>query len=279
MCSPRPWRLGSKSYGGDRPLLMGILNATPDSFFDGGLHQGLDQGIAHAEKLLSEGADILDVGGESSRPGAQAVPVDEEMSRVIPLVRELARRFPAPISIDTVKSEVAKAALDAGALVINDISGGIIDPRILELPQGYGAGFVINHMQGEPRTMQKKPHYQDVLGEVAAFLKERIGILAQLGLPADRIAIDPGIGFGKTWEHNRDLLEHVESLDSLGCPILLGHSRKRFIAATAGLEESDRLQPSVAVALYAALKGVSILRVHDVGATWEALRMVAALRT
>jgi dihydropteroate synthase len=257
---------------------MGIVNVTPDSFFDGGRHDTAAAAIAFAEKLLAEGADILDIGGESSRPGAAPVSVEEEIRRVVPVIAALRKRFDCIVSIDTVKSEVARAALDVGALVVNDISGGDCDPRILELPQGYGAGFVINHMQGTPRTMQQNPQYADVVAEVKASLARRIGVLAQLGLSADRIAVDPGIGFGKSVAHNYALIENLEAFDSLGCPILLGASRKSFIGKTPGLEGSDRLIPSVAVASYAALKGASILRVHDVGVTREALMMLAAVR-
>lgn len=275
---PRPWRIGGRARGGQGPLLMGILNVTPDSFFDGGRHQAFDAAVAFAERMLSEGADILDVGGESSRPGATPVSVEEEIARTAPVIEALVRRFQAVVSIDTVKSEVARAALDAGALIVNDISAGEHDPRILELPQAFGAGLVLNHMQGNPRTMQLRPQYGNVVQDVVAYLRERIGVAAQLGLSPDRIAVDPGIGFGKTLEHNRALLRCLPDFDALGCPVLVGASRKSFIARIAGLEESDRLQPSVAVAMLAALQGASVLRVHDVKATWEALRTVAAIR-
>jgi dihydropteroate synthase len=276
---PRPWRVGTRLLGGDRPLIMGIVNVTPDSFFDGGQHASTQAAVDFAERLLADGADILDIGGESSRPGAEPVSIAEECARVVPVIAECVRRFSAIVSVDTVKSEVARAALDAGALIVNDISGGEFDPRILELPAAFGAGFVANHMQGTPRTMQARPRYENVVDDVKRYLHERIQILAQLGLSADRIAVDPGIGFGKTVTHNYDLIEHLESLDALGCPILLGHSRKSFIAKTPGLEESDRLHPGVAVAVYAALKGVSILRVHDVKPVREALRMIEAIRS
>jgi len=276
-CKPRPWRAGGRLLGGDRPLLMGIVNVTPDSFFDGGRYATFDAALAHADKLHAEGADILDVGGESTRPSAQPVPQEEELRRVIPLVRELAKRG-AAVSIDTVKSSVARAALDAGAVIVNDISAMTFDPMMLEVPQAFGAGVVLNHIRGKPQDMQKNPVYADAVGEVRAFLLERIQTLAALGLSKDHIAVDPGIGFGKRVEDNYRLIASLEAFDSLGCPILLGMSRKSFIGKTPGLENSDRLIPSVALAVFAALKGASILRVHDVKETREALRIIEAVR-
>ncbi len=274
----RSWRVGDRLLGGDRALVMGIVNVTPDSFHDGGKYASLDTALRHCEELLEAGADILDIGGESSRPGALPVSEEEEIRRVVPLIEALARRTQIPLSIDTVKSQVARRALDAGALIVNDVSGMTVDPMMWELPQGYGAGVVLNHMQGTPQTMQKAPQYTDVLREVKAFLFERVQLLASLGLPKDRIALDPGIGFGKRVEDNYRLIDGIEFLDGIGCPVLLGVSRKSFIGKTPGLENSDRLIPSVALAVFAALKGVSILRVHDVCETVEALRMISALR-
>ena len=275
---PRPWRAGPLTLGGDRPLLMGILNVTPDSFFDGGLHAGVDAALRHAEALLAAGADILDVGGESSRPGAAPVPEADELARTRPVVAAIAKRFACPISIDTVKAAVARAALEAGAIIVNDISAMEQDSGMLEVPQAFGAGVVLNHMRGTPKDMQTAPRYDDTVAEVAAYLKGRIQLLAAVGIAKDRIAVDPGLGFGKRLEDNYALIENLEMLDAIGCPVLLGHSRKSFVGNTPGLEKSDRLHPSVAVAVYAALKGASILRVHDVKATAEALRIVAAVR-
>lgn len=275
---PRPWRAGPHTLGGDRPLIMGILNVTPDSFFDGGRHAGADAALRHAEALLAAGADILDVGGESSRPGAEPVPGAEELARTRPVVEAVHKRFACPISIDTVKSEVARAALEAGACIVNDISAMEHDPMMLEVPQAFGAGVVLNHMRGTPKDMQAAPAYADAVAEVAAYLKGRVQLLAAMGIPADRIAVDPGIGFGKRVADNYALIEKLEALDPIGCPILVGASRKSFIGRTAGLGESDRLLPSVAVAVYAALKGASILRVHDVRETREALAMIGAIR-
>lgn len=276
--APRPWRVRDRTLGGDRPLVMGILNVTPDSFFDGGARPTLDAALARCEEMIAEGADIIDVGGESTRPGALAVSEEEERARVIPVIEAAARRFDIPLSIDTMKAGVARAALDAGASIINDVSAMTADPFMLEVPQAYGAGVVLNHMQGKPRTMQKAPNYCDVVGEVRDHLMARVRILAAVGVTKDHIAVDPGIGFGKRLVDNYDLIETLQDLDAIGCPILLGHSRKSFIGNTPGLEDSDRLHPSVAVAVYAALKGASILRVHDVKATAEALRIVEAIR-
>lgn len=275
---PRPWRVGDRLLGGDRPLLMGILNVTPDSFFDGGRYAGIDAAVARCESLLQDGADIIDIGGESTRPGALAVSEAEETARVVPVVEAVVRRFACAVSVDTMKSGVARAALDAGAVIVNDVSAMTADPMMLEVPQAYGAGVVLNHMQGMPRSMQEAPVYCDVAGEVRDHLMTRVRMLASVGVSKDRIAVDPGIGFGKRTADNYTLIEKLEDLDAIGCPVLLGHSRKSFIGRTPGLEHSDRLQPSVAVALYAALKGASILRVHDVRETAEALRILDAIR-
>jgi dihydropteroate synthase len=257
---------------------MGILNVTPDSFFDGGLHAGVEAALRHAEALLAAGADILDVGGESSRPGAEPVAEADELARTRPVVEAIAKRFACPISIDTVKSAVARAALESGACIVNDISAMEQDPMMLEVPQAFGAGVVLNHMRGTPKDMQAAPAYGDAVAEVAAYLMGRVRLLAAVGIAKDRIAVDPGIGFGKRVADNYALIERLEALDPIGCPILIGASRKSFIAKTEGLGDSDRLTPSVAVALYAALKGASILRVHDVRETREALAMIGALR-
>jgi dihydropteroate synthase len=257
---------------------MGILNVTPDSFFDGGRHAGLDDALRHCEALLDQGADLIDVGGESSRPGAESVDEAEERRRTEPVVREIVKRFGCAVSIDTVKSGVARAALEAGALVVNDISAMTFDPMMLEVGQPFGAGLVLNHIRGTPETMQKDPRYADVVTEVRDFLLARVQLLAAMGVPKDRIAVDPGIGFGKRVSDNYRLIEELETLDAIGCPILVGASRKSFIGKTTGLEKSDRLVPSVAAALYAALKGAAVLRVHDVRETREALRMVEAIR-
>lgn len=275
---PRPWKAGAHSWNGDRPLLMGILNVTPDSFHDGGRHASLDQALRHAEAMLAAGADILDVGGESSRPGAEPVPEAEELARTRPVIRGIVRSFGCAVSIDTVKAEVARAALSEGACIVNDISAMTFDPAMPGVPGPFAAGAVLNHIQGTPKDMQRAPAYRDAVAEVAEFLRERIAALEAAGTPRERIAVDPGIGFGKRLADNYRLIDGMEALDALGCPILLGMSRKSFIGKTAGLEASDRLIPGVALAVLSALKGVSILRVHDVAETREALAMVAAVR-
>ncbi len=275
---PRPWRVRDRLLGGNRPLLMGILNVTPDSFFDGGKYTTVDAALRRCEELIAEGADIIDIGGESTRPGAEPLSEQEELVRVLPVIEAISRRFDIPVSIDTMKSNVARASLDAGAAILNDVSAMTADPLMLEVPQGFGAGVVLNHMRGTPRSMQQSLSYQNVITEVRDFLSDRIRLLASLGLSKDHIAVDPGIGFGKRLEDNFALINHLEEFDPLGCPVMLGHSRKSFIGKTPGLENSDRLHPSVAVAVYGALKGVSILRVHDVKATFEALRMIESIQ-
>ena len=276
--TPRPWRIRGQSLGGNRPLVMAILNVTPDSFHDGGRYVSLDSALRRCEEMRDQGANLIDIGGESTRPGAEPVDEAEEMNRVLPVILALTKRFDIPVSIDTMKSGVARAALDAGASILNDVSAMTADPLMLEVPQSFGAGIILGHMQGTPRSMQNSPSYHDAPREVREFLMERVRVLAAMGIPKDHIAVDPGIGFGKRLEDNYSLIENLETLESIGCPILLGHSRKSFIGKTHGLENSDRLIPSVAVALYAALKGVSILRVHDVKETAEALRMLEAIR-
>ena len=276
--SPRPWRVRGQTLGGNRPLIMGILNVTPDSFHDGGRFVSVDSALHRCGDMRDQGADLIDIGGESTRPGAEPVDEAEEIRRVIPMIKAIVKQFDIPISVDTMKSGVARAALEAGAAIVNDVSAMTADPKMLEVPQAFGAGIVLGHMRGTPLNMQQNPHYDDVTREVREFLMERMRIMAAMGISKDHIAVDPGIGFGKRVEDNLELIENLEMLESIGCPILLGHSRKSFIGKTPGLENSDRLMPSVAVALYAALKGASILRVHDVKETAEALRMVEAIR-
>lgn len=276
---PRRWRVRNQWLGGDRPLIMGIVNVTPDSFFDGGKFSGVDAVLAHCESLIRDGADILDVGGESTRPGALPVSAEDELERVIPVIAAAVARFGTLLSVDTMKASVARAALDAGASIVNDVSAMTFDPLMPGVPGPFGAGVVLNHMQGKPRSMQDAPAYCDVVGEVRDHLMTRVRILTAAGVAKECIAVDPGIGFGKRPADNTLLIRDLEDLDAIGCPILLGHSRKSFLGRVPGLEESDRLHPSVAVAVYAALKGASILRVHDVKATVEALRIVEAVRS
>lgn len=255
----------------DRPLVMGVVNVTPDSFSDGGRHFDVQRAIAAGHAMLEAGADILDIGGESTRPGAAAVTADEECARVLPVLRELAKA--APVSIDTRNAATMQAALDAGAEIINDVSALRHDPAALTLVAKSHAPVILMHMPGDdPATMQSLARYDDVALDVAAFLRDRIATCEALGIPRGRIAIDPGIGFGKTMAHNLALIERLPLLASLGCRVVLGASRKRFIGTLSGVEEAaQRVPGSIAAALAGAARGASVLRVHDVAETVQAL--------
>lgn len=274
----RPWRLRDRVLAPPAgfPLVVGIVNVTPDSFFDGGRHSTLETALEQGRKLSSEGADILDVGGESTRPGATPVDVREEIERTIPVVRELVRDG-AVVSIDTRRPEVARAALEAGAHAVNDVSG-LRDDRMLDLCREHGAGACAMHMRGDPRTMQSLPEYLDVVGEVGQFLSETVARWRNAGLPADALALDPGIGFGKLPGHNHALVAATRGFRERfpDHPWYLGLSRKSWIARLPGARsDSDRLAGSLGGALAAASQGCDILRVHDVAATreaWEAFR-------
>ncbi len=271
---------GLASFAGvalDRPRIMGIVNVTPDSFSDGGDFAEAEAAIRHGERLLAEGADILDVGGESTRPGAEPVPEQEELRRVLPVVRALAG-LGAPVSIDTRRAGVAAAAFDAGARIVNDVTALSSDPRAVAVAAAKGASVVLMHMQGEPQTMQQAPHYDDVVVEVRDYLAARIAVCEAAGIPRHRIAIDPGIGFGKTIGHNLSLLQNLDVLAPLGCPVLLGVSRKGFIARLSRSEApKDRVFGSLAAAFAGILRGARILRVHDVDATRQALAVWQAI--
>lgn len=276
----------SLDFSDGRSRLMGILNVTPDSFSDGGSFKDPETAEAHALAMVEAGAEIIDVGGESSRPGSAPVPLDEELRRVIPVVAMLhARRstLHAPrfvISVDTTKAEVARRALEAGAHIINDISAGRFDPAMFDTVAHAGAGLVLMHMQGTPQTMQLDPRYADVTGDVAGFLRERLAAAQDAGIAAEQIAVDPGIGFGKTVEHNHALLARLDTLCALGRPVLVGVSRKSFIAKLLGPDGTspDALrQGSIAAAAWAVTRGASIVRVHDVAETARALRVIDEL--
>jgi dihydropteroate synthase len=255
-----------------RPRVMGIVNITPDSFSDGGRHAGTAAALAHCERLVREGADILDIGGESSRPGADPVPLAEEMARVLPVL-EGALGLGVPISIDTVKPELMRAALGLGVDIVNDISA-LRSPGAEEIVAAHPAcGICLMHMQGEPKTMQVDPRYTDVVAEVDAFLRARTGALLARGVARERIALDPGIGFGKTHTHNWALLERQEALLAFGLPLLVGWSRKGSLGRLTGREIGDRLVLSVAAALAAVQRGAHVVRVHDVAATVDALKV------
>ena len=267
-------------FRGPRTLVMGIGHATPDSFSDGGRYYEPGAALAHALELIDAGADILDIGGESSRPGAASVPLEEELRHVLPLLRELAPLTKIPLSIDTVKPAVAEACLDAGARIVNDITG-LRDEQMLRVTARARASAVVMHMRGEPRTMQQAPVYTDVVAEVAAFLRERLEAAREAGI--EDVAIDPGIGFGKTAAHNFEILRRLEEFSALGAPVLFGPSRKAFLgsllgAQTGRTEPAQRLEGTIAAVVIAAIKGASVVRVHDVAACRRALQVVEAVR-
>jgi dihydropteroate synthase len=261
----------------DRPRVMGIVNITPDSFSDGGAHDTLEAAVAQGLKLAAEGADILDIGGESTRPGAQAVPLEEELRRVVPLIERLIRETALPLSIDTFKPDVMRAAVAAGAGMINDIRG-LREDGALEVAAELGVPVVLMHMLGEPQSMQQAPDYDDVVGEVHRFLAERIFAAEMSGIDRKKLVIDPGFGFGKTTAHNITLLAQLQRFSDLGAPVLAGLSRKRSIGELTGREvPAERVAGSVAAHLLAAQRGAMILRVHDVAATVDALKVWAAV--
>ena len=257
----------------DRPQVMGIVNVTPDSFSDGGAHDTLEAVVAHALKLVEEGADLLDIGGESTRPGAQDVSVEEELRRVIPVIERLSKQVTLPISIDTSKPEVMRAAVAAGAGMINDVYA-LRREGALDAAAALGVPVVLMHMQGEPRSMQQAPNYDDVVGDVHRFLTERIFAAEMSGIAKKNLVIDPGFGFGKDMRHNLALLAQIERFTDLGVPVLAGLSRKRSIGEITGRDEpAQRVFGSVAAHLIAVQRGASIVRVHDVAATVDALKV------
>ncbi|GAB4125208.1 MAG: dihydropteroate synthase [Sideroxydans sp.] len=270
------FRCGTFSLSLDRPLVMGIVNVTPDSFSDGGQHATTSTALAHAFQLLHEGADILDVGGESTRPGANEVGVQEEMDRVLPVIEGL-RGCPVPVSIDTWKPAVMRAALKAGASMVNDVNALQADGA-LEVVATSQAGVCLMHKQGTPQTMQQQPVYGDVVAEVADFLQQRVRVCQAAGMARERLLVDPGFGFGKTLEHNLALLRHLELLIAQGIPVLVGLSRKSMLGALTGRAVSERAAASVAAALIAIQKGAAIVRVHDVRETVDALKVWQACR-
>jgi dihydropteroate synthase len=257
-------------------LILGIVNVTPDSFFDGGRHAQPEQAIAHGRRLAEDGADILDLGGESTRPGADEVDAGGEWERVGPVIAGLSAALPeAPLSIDTYKAEVAIRALEAGASIVNDVSG-CVDPALREALAQYKPGYALMHSQGNPKDMQRDPRYQDVVEEVFAFLESRLAALVKAGLPEDRVVVDPGIGFGKTLEHNLELLRRIDRFAALGRPVLLGVSNKSLWSGLLGLPVAERGNATQAATAVAAMKGVRLHRVHDVRLTRQTLRVVQA---
>ncbi len=256
---------------------MGVLNVTPDSFSDGGLHVNPDRAVAHALTMLEEGADFIDIGGESTRPGSDPVPAEEELRRVLPVIRELAKRTDAPLSIDTYKSEVAEAALDAGAVIVNDISAMTMDARMAEVVARRRASVVLMHMKGTPKTMQANPHYGDVVLEVKSFLRQQTERAQRVGI--EQIIIDPGLGFGKTLEHNLTLMRELHAFNELSFPVLVGPSRKSFIGTILNLPVEERLEGTAAAVAACVLRGAHIVRVHDVQAMTRVSRVADALRS
>jgi len=257
---------------------MGVCNVTPDSFSDGGRFLARDAARARIDELIAEGADIVDIGGESTRPGSDPVPVDEELRRVVPVIEAIAPRVVVPISVDTRRAEVARAALDAGAAIVNDVTAGR-DPAMFDVVRYAAAGYVAMHMLGEPKTMQESPDYGNVVSDVADFLRERVEAAGLAGIEIDRIAVDPGVGFGKTFEHNLALLRHVDAFLALGRPVVVGASRKRFIGTILdGAAEDQRLEGTLGAVSWLAARGAHVVRVHDVMEVSRSLRVVDAIR-
>lgn len=262
----------------DRPLVMGVLNVTPDSFSDGGLYLDPGAAVKHALAMADEGADLIDIGAESSRPGAVPVAEAEELRRLVPVVQEVCRRIPVPVSVDTTKAAVAAAALESGAAIINDISALRSDRAMAGIVAKAGAGLVLMHMQGTPQTMQRAPQYTDIVAEVREFLGARLQAAVEGGIAAEQILLDPGIGFGKNLQQNLILLDRLDSFQALGRPILVGVSRKAFIGEVLGRRTGDRLLGTAAAVAAAVLRGARVVRVHDVKAMQDVVKVIDAIQ-
>jgi len=262
----------------ERTHIMGIVNVTPDSFFDGGLYLDTDKALDHAIRMIEQGADIIDVGGESTRPGADTVPAQEEKNRVVPLIEKIRKNSDIPISIDTRKSDVAKAALDAGASIINDVSGLNFDPNLVIVASKYKSGLVLMHMKGDPKSMQKNPVYNNLIDDIIASLKTSIQTALDHQIAREKILIDPGIGFGKKWEDNYIILNQLEAFQTLGYPLLIGLSRKSFIGRLLNLTENERMLGTAVANAIAIYKGAHIIRVHDVPEMVQTARIVDQIR-
>jgi len=272
------WKLRTQTLAiTQTPLIMGILNVTPDSFSDGGSYLTAQDAIDHGLRLAAEGADIIDIGGESTRPYSQSVSAQQEIERVVQVVRGIADQSDVPISIDTSKSAVAIAAIEAGAQVINDVTGLTGDPDMLQVAVESGVGVCAMHMQGTPATMQDNPRYTNVVAEVLAYLQQRKACLLDAGIPLEKICLDPGIGFGKTHQHNLELLAECEAFLELGCPILIGHSRKGFIGKLLNDKDADRDSGTLAISLLMAQKKMHVLRLHQIAPTVAALKVLAGI--
>jgi dihydropteroate synthase len=273
------WHLSDRVLSiGRRPLVMGIVNVTPDSFSDGGQHFSWEAGVRHGLELIEQGADLLDIGGESTRPGAVPVALEEELARVAPVVSKLARRTAVPLSVDTSKAEVARQCLAAGARIVNDVTALAGDGDMAEVVRLSGAGVILMHMQGTPATMQAEPHYDEVVADVRRFLAERLRAATSRGIAGEKIILDPGIGFGKTLTHNLTLLARLDEFQDLGRPVCLGVSRKGFLGKVLGRPVEERLAGALAAVCYAMSRGaVQVVRVHDVRDTKDAVTLFAAL--
>jgi dihydropteroate synthase len=261
-----------------RTVVMGILNVTPDSFYDGGRYAQVEAAVQRAVQMAEEGADVIDVGGESTRPGSQPVPEEEELRRVLPVIEAVRERVDVPISIDTTKSHVAERALQAGACMVNDISGLGFDPRMAAVVAHYGALCCVVHIQGTPQTMQQNPQYEDVVRDISRYFEERLARAQQAGIPRENIWLDPGIGFGKTVEHNLEILRRLREFTAFGLPILIGTSRKSFIGRIlGGLPPEERLEGTAATVVIAIMNGANAVRVHDVREMVRVARMTDAV--
>lgn len=262
---------------GCKTYLMGILNVTPDSFSDGGEHFSTDRAVARAEEMVAEGADILDIGGKSTRPASDPVELREELSRVIPVLERLVGKVQVPISVDTYKSEVARIALERGAAIINDISGLRADPRMADVVAEFGCPVVVMHIRGTPKDMQVNPVYVDVVAEITGYLAGSVDLAVRAGVDRSKIIVDPGIGFGKNLEHNLEIMHRLHELKALGQPLLVGSSRKSFIGKVLDLPVDQRLEGSAATVAIAIANGADIVRVHDVQAMYRVARMTDAM--
>lgn len=276
--TPKHWNLGERTLTFERrPLVMGILNVTPDSFSDGGKHNHVDAAVQVALQMESDGADIIDIGGESTRPYSDPVAAEEELERVIPVIRRLAPQLSIPISVDTSKAAVAEAAVLAGAEIINDVTGLEGDPAMASVAASSGVGVCVMHMQGTPQTMQDKPTYEDVVEDIYRYLKARLQFCVEAGIDASRVCLDPGIGFGKTHLHNIQLLRSTARFCELNSPVLIGHSRKGFVGKILGDKTSDRDAGTLGVTLAVAAAGADLVRVHNVKLTVDALKLFSAV--
>ncbi len=268
----RKWKFENIEWEmGDFPQLMGIVNVTPDSFSDGGNLNSVDIAVEHAIKLSEQGADILDIGGESTRPGATPVSEKVELNRVIPVIEKIRSKTETPISIDTMKAKVAHEAIQAGATIVNDVSALTADPQMPSVCADSDVGLICMHMKGNPQNMQDAPYYENVCLEVKDYLKARIQALTQLGISQERIVIDPGVGFGKTAEHNLEIMRNINLFHQLGSPVLIGHSRKRFLSKLIGRKVDERLAGTIGVSIALAIQNVDIIRVHDIQAVHDSL--------